>query len=550
MATSSSSTELSPVVSFCKGRQDELARARGPQNLCWQELRDLVRPATSDFYGSSNTQPNEQGRYMYDGTAPWCLEQLASGLHSHLTSPVDRFFGLGIAGMTTEEIPEDGKRWLEQCADEIYTRYNHPSSYFHPSMHEAYMDVGGLGTTCVYPHYDMARDHVIFRTYPMADIWMDEGADGVVNTVHRKIVWTKRQLLAEFPDVAEHEKIKRAQDNEKFTVMHCVYPNSDYNPQRRDRRSRKYKSVYFVCEHDILLEESGLSELRYLTPRWSKLCGEVYGRGPAHSVLPEIRMANAMRATIIKCAQKQVDPPLMVPDEGFLLPIRQVPGALNYYRNGAGEIQPLLSGGRVDIGEAEIEQSRQVIRQGFYVDWLVRSRKNERQTAQEIIDERNQMLSMMGPVIGRLQGELIGRCIEITFNDLLTAGRLPPIPASIDGAALEVVYSSPAARAQFASKGQGVQAFLTQLTQLLPVMPEATDEINNAGLFSTLADVTDVTRRVLNSPEEAAQKREKREQAQQQAQMAQLAPAVGKTAKDLAQAKQAGLDLGGMMGGM
>ena len=49
------------------------------------------------------------------------------------------------------------------------------------------------------------------------------------------------------------------------------------------------------------------------------------------TVLPDIKMANAMTRTVIVGAQKMVDPPLLAPSDGFLNPIRTTPGGINYY---------------------------------------------------------------------------------------------------------------------------------------------------------------------------------------------------------------------------
>ena len=54
-----------------------------------------------------------------------------------------------------------------------------------------------------------------------------------------------------------------------------------------------------------------------------------------------IKMLNKMSEVTIRAAQKQVDPPLLVPDDGFMLPIRTVPGGLNFYRSGTRDrIEP------------------------------------------------------------------------------------------------------------------------------------------------------------------------------------------------------------------
>jgi hypothetical protein len=253
-----------------------------------------------------------------------------------------------------------------------------------------------------------------------------------------------------------------------------------------------------------------------------------------------------MSKTLIVAAQKMVDPPLQVPDDGFLLPLRTFPGGINFRRPGAEEIVPMPTAQRIDVGIEMIEQRRESIRRGFYVDWLVRPTKKERQTAQEIMDDRNQMLSMMAPIVGRMQSELLGQMIRLSFALLARHGELPEPPASMAGAELDIVYLSPAAKAQSTVRGQGIQSYIGQVVQLLPVLPGLADSINEDGLNSELQDLTDVPRRVLLSPEETQAKRDAREKQQQMAQVADAAPKVGAAAKDLAQAQSMGMDMSGL----
>ena len=52
--------------------------------------------------------------------------------------------------------------------------------------------------------------------------------------------------------------------------------------------------------------------------------------------LSYVKILNEMEKTYLKALQKMVDPPLMVPDDGFINPVRTTPGGLNYYRTGLG----------------------------------------------------------------------------------------------------------------------------------------------------------------------------------------------------------------------
>lgn len=476
---------------------------------------------------------------MYDGTAPWAAEMLASGLHSYLSNPVDRWFTLGIAGVPLSELGHEEKLWLERVSERIYHEYSAPGSGLNPSLHEAYLDLSTFGTSAIY-HW-MDQGHLKFRSYPLSSVWIDEDSKGEVNLVQRSIKWTVEQVQQEFGFLPE--QLAKLKPEDQVVVIHEVSQNSGYQPGSRGLDKRRWNQTYICLDTRELLDESGLDWMPYLTPRWTKLCGEKYGRGPAMSVLPEIRMVNAMSRTMIIAAQKMVDPPLMVEDDGYMLPIRTTPGGVNMRRPGSMPIEALPTAQRIDVGVEMIEQRREMVRRGFYVDWIIRGQKKERQTAHEIMDERNQMLGLMAPIVGRLQEELLGRMIALSYNYLERAGMVDEAPESIAGVRLEVAYVSPAARAQSTARGNGMLAYVQQVAQLLPVLPGLADSISEDNFNAELQDQLDVPRRVLLSPEQVQGKREAREQQQQAAQMAQVGPAMAKSAKDLAQAQQAGLSI-------
>ncbi len=535
---------VDPRVKPVMERNARLRRDRSCFDPVFQELRELCRPDTNDFNASTGATPGDSRRRMFDGTAPWSAEMLASGLHSYLSNPVDRWFGVGIPGVPVNEMSHEVKLWLEQTSDIIYSHYSSPSANLNPTLHESYLDLSTFGTGVVYHWIDQETNQLRFRSYPLASVWIDESSSGDVNLVQREIKWTVEQIEEEFGK--RSPGMSRMKGEDQVTVVHEVSPNPGYMRGSRDPMKRKYRFCYVCKDTREVLDAGGLDWMPYLAPRWTKLCGEKYGRGPAMSVLPEIRMVNAMSKTLIVAAQKMVDPALMVEDDGYMLPIRTSPGSINMRRAGSEPITAMPTAQRIDVGVDMIEQRREMVRRGFYIDWIVRGQKKERQTAQEIMDDRNQMLSLMAPIVGRLQNELLGPMVRLSYNYLNRQGLLPPAPAEIDGAGLEVIYVSPAARAQSTARGQGMMAYVQQISQLMPVLPGMADSINEDGFNTELQDQMDVPRRVLESPAAIKKKRAAREQQQQMAQAAQVGPAMAKSAKDLAQAQQAGLTIPGM----
>ena len=114
------------------------------------------------------------------------------------------------------------------------------------------------------------------------------------------------------------------------------------------------------------------------------------------TALPDIKMLNKMSETTIRAAQKQVDPPLLVPDDSFILPIKTVPSGLNFYRSGTRDrIEPLNIGANNPLGLNMEEQRRGAIRSAFYVDQLIMG-QGPQMTATEVVQRTEEKDALAG----------------------------------------------------------------------------------------------------------------------------------------------------------
>jgi len=503
----------------------------------WQEIRNLVRINTTDF-NSSQTRGAQRAENIYDGTAPWSLEQFGAGLHSHLTNPASRWFNLEFQGMDAT-LDEESLMWLEEVSDLIYFEYGVPETGMNPALHECYMDLGAFGTGVLFQDYVADKQLIVFRCFPLADCFIDESADGTVDTIFRKTLMTSRQVVQKFGEKNVPEKvIKEMHTEKKWEIVHAVFPRSDRDVRKLSKTNMPFASFWFSEECKYIFSESGYHEFPYHVPRWSKLSGEMYGRSPAMTCLPDIKMINQMSKVTIKAAQKAVDPPLMVPDDGFMLPLKTAPSSLMFYQQGTDPIIPLESRGRLDIGLEMMDQRRDHIIKSFFVDWLLQQKNTTEMTATEVMDRREEKLRMMAPMIGRLEGELLSVMIRRTFGLLARANRIPEMPASLQGIPLDLSYSSPAAQAQLGGKAAAIQRFMQDLVPLAEVDPSIMDSLNLDGFARVMADIRDVSRKILRSEAEVDQVRQQRAQQEQAAQMSQMAPAMAGSIKDLAQADQ------------
>jgi len=161
------------------------------------------------------------------------------------------------------------------------------------------------------------------------------------------------------------------------------------------------------------------------------------------------------------------------------------------------------------------EQRRNAIREAFFVDQLLMS-QGPAMTATEVLQRNEEKMRLLGPVLGRLQSELLRPLISRSFALLLRNGLLPAAPEQLQGQDIDIEYVSPLAKAQkltdLQSMLRGFEVMM-QVAEIAPVM----DYLDSDKLVQYLVEVTGIPARVIRSDEEVARIRdEQAEEAERQ----------------------------------
>jgi|TARA_Y100000401_G_scaffold7644_1_gene5205 hypothetical protein len=532
---------LEDLVTRIITKQESLKSYRTPWENLWQDCGEYVNPNRGDF--STIRYRADTARYdkIYDTTAPLANENLASGLHGFLTSPSQRWFSLSTFD---DEINEEYqvKEWLNKTTNILYDRvFNIPESNFNSQAHELYLDLGSFGTAVMMVQ-DNPGSGISFRTFHLADCYIQENDSGFVDTLYRRYKRTGRQLMERFGDAVPEKIIKISQKDpyREFEVIHAVEPSETYGDPIKKPTKKAFKSCYVLLEEKTLLEEGGFDEFPYMVPRWSKVAGEIYGRSPSMTSLPDIKMVNAMMKTIIKAAQKITDPPLLVPDDGFILPVRTVPGGLNFYRSGTQDrIEPLETRGRPDIGFDLLNNRREHIKAAFHVDWMQMpdQKGSPNMTATEVVARQEEKMRLMGPMIGRLQVEFLGPLIDRVFKIMMRKKQIPQPPGILEGQEMKILYTSPLARAQKSGQLMTITRLFESMVPLFQAKPDLLDNMNTDETFRYFHHLLDAPAKILNPEEKVQEERQQRQEQQEQMMQAEQAKMESESAKNISEAQ-------------
>jgi hypothetical protein len=508
-------------------RFDRLSSQRQNWETHWQEVADYMMPRKADVT-KLRSKGDKRTELIFDSSPLQAVELLAASLHGMLTNPSTPWFSLRFKEEDME-FEDEAKEWLESATDVMYTAFNR--SNFQQEIFELYHDLITFGTAAMFIEED-EDDILKFSTRHINEMYISENDKGRIDTIFRKFKLSARAAIQKFGSTTEFEVIAKKDPYEEVEIIHAVYPRSDFDVTKQDQKNMPFESVY-MSEKGEELSVSGYREFPFVVPRYLKASHEIYGRSPAMTALPDVKMLNEMSKTTIKAAQKQVDPPLLVPDDGFLLPVRTVPGGLNFYRAGTRDrIEPLNIGANNPLGLNMEEQRRNSIRNSFYVNQLM-MQQGPQMTATEVIQRNEEKMRLLGPVLGRLQSELLKPLIDRAFNILLRKNMFRPAPEFLAGKDVEIEYVSPLAKAQKSTELQSIMRGIEIMGSLANVAP-VFDYVNFDKLVKHLLDIVGVPQKVLKPQSQVNAERQQKEQQQQQMQdmqaLQQVAEAGGKVA--------------------
>lgn len=517
---------------------DSLRAERSVWESHWQEIADFMVPRKNAI--RRDRVPGERTNiYLLDNTALQSNVLLAGFLHGLLTNPNSQFFEL-TTGVPEIDDRDEVRLWLQETSLRMLHTLN--NSNFQTEVHELYIDIGSFGTSCMSILED--SDTVVrFKTEPITDFYIEEDNKGRIIEVYKEFKWNINQIISEFgSEVIGRSnmlsKAARERRDDKFCLIHAVY-KKELDPRKQALNT--WLSQYILKEEKTELKLSGFRSFPYVVPRWTKNAGEKYGRSAGMNALPEAKTLNLMVETTIKGAQKVVDPPLMVPDDGFLGSIKTRPGSVNFFRSGTpreDRIQPIFNDARIDFGFQAVEEQRQRIREAFFVDQLRLREGTPQMTATEVEARIEQAFRFMGPVLGRQQAELLRPLIDRVFSIMEDKDMIEPAPDILKGRNLDVQYSSMIAKSQRQGEARSISRTIEQAAPFISADPSVLDNIDGDKAMRLLARINNFPQKILRDQsmvdEIRQQRAESEAQAEAQANAAQTAQNIGTAGPGLA----------------
>lgn len=537
-----------------------LKRERGSYETHWQEIADVLLPRRVRFQPTNTTNKGQKvNQNIVDSTATLAHRTLKSGMMAGLTSPARPWFRLTTADPALAE-QADVKQWLystEVRMREVFSRSN-----LYSCLPVFYGDLGGFATAAMELLED-EEDVIRLYPYPVGSYFLANSARLAVDTCIRELVMTVRQVVEEFvkqPSGAMDwsrcsSMVKEAWDQNNLDrwveIVRVVEPNPDYVSGRADRTGMRWRSCYYergapeAGKEDVLLRESGFHEFPILASRWDVTGEDVYGYGPGMDALGDIKQLQLEQRRKMQAIDKMVSPPMRGPESLRNRPRSLLPGDTTFVdaTAGTGTFEPAYVP-KPDLQHLllDMQETKQTIRRAFYEDLFLMLTMNDRReiTAREIEERHEEKLLMLGPVLERLNGELLNPLIDRTFAIMYRRGMIDEPPESIAGSDLKVEYISMLAQAQKAVGTGGIERLTQYALTVAQVDPGIMDKFDANQSLDELGQMLGTPPKLVRSDDDAAALRRQRDAQVRAQQMAAMAPDVAKAAKDASETEMGG----------
>jgi hypothetical protein len=550
---------------YSEGRLIALRTNRYSWWVHWRELADYFLSRRYKWL----ITPNQMARgapvnqHILDSSGVINARNLASGLVSGKSSPTTPWFKVRIGRLdSTQTSPVS--LWLAECERLMYLIF--AESNFYNSIAVFYFDLVIFGTASMLIYEDF--ENVINCINPcLGEYYIDIDGKYRPTIFYREFTFTVQACVMEFGYENCSAPIQQLYDDpgganltRELIIAHSIEPNDDGRAREFGFPEHfKFREAYWewggstspqggAASPPGFLRRRGFFEQPNITGRWDIVSNDPYGRSPGMDALPDQKQLQLETRRKAQAIDKMVNPPMVADVQLKNQPANLTPGGVTYVSGYAAAGKPGFSSvydTKFPIQEIteDLAEVRSRISQIFFNDVLkVASQYETRSnvTAVEWDLRKSESLVMLGPVLERIDNEVLKPTIERVFAIAQRAGILPPAPPEIQGQMMNIEFVSMLQQAQQATEMASIERLLQLAGSLVGVDPGVMDNIDIDYALDKASSLLNNDPKMIRSPEALAQIRADRQKQQQQAQQAQIAEQLSAGAKNLSQANMGG----------
>ncbi len=502
-------------------RHDLAMRKKDDFRDLYEDAYEFALPQRNlyDGYWEGKVGGSKKMARVFDSTAINSTQRFANRLQSGIFPPQRSWCRLEPG----PDIPND-RRSEAQAALDVYTEKLFATlkqSNFDIATGEFLLDLAvGTAVMIVQPGDDVSP--INFVPVPQYLVSFEEGANGQVDNVYRRMRIKGESIQQQWKDAKiDPELQKRIDDKPTDDVELIEATVFDY-------RSGKYG--YYVIHKETKTEVvyRVMPYSPWVVARYMKVAGEIYGRGPLITALPDIKTLNKTLELLLKNASLAIAGVYTAADDGVLNPntVKIIPGAIiPVARNGGpqGEaLKALPRSGDFNVSQIVINNLQMSIKRILLDESLPPDNMSAR-SATEVVERMKELSQNLGSAFGRLINEAMIPLVTKTL-EVMDARGLVDLPLRVNGLEVRITPVAPLAMAQSMDEINKVLQF-AQIAQGLG--PEGQMSLKIGETLDYVGEKLGIPARLRASPAERAQRMEDMAQMAQQAAQANPEAAAG-----------------------
>jgi hypothetical protein len=467
-----------------------------------------------DGYYEGGVAGQSKMKNVFDSTAIHATQRFANRIQSGLFPPYKKWCRLEPGTEIPAEQKPEVQVALDAYLDKLFTFIR--QSNFDLAMGEFLLDLS-VGTACMLVQAGDDVNPIRFTAIPQYLVDIEEGPYGTIDNVYRYLKVKVENIEREFPESKLNTPLKSLLES-KPTEQVELCEATIFDPEIGDYC---YHVISKKFNHELLYKR--LVSTPWVVSRYMKVAGEVHGRGPLVSAIPDIKTLNKTLELLLKNASLAIAGVYTAADDGVLNPqtIRIVPGAvIPVSRNGGPQgasLAPLPRAGDFNVSQIIINDLRMNIKKIMLDDSLPPDNMSAR-SATEIVERMKELAQNLGSAFGRLIAETMVPLVKKTLEIMDKKGYIN-LPLKVNGLEVRIVPVSPIAKAQNLEEINEIMQYY-QIAQGLG--PAGIASVKPEAIADLIADKLGITTDIRNTPEERQMIEEAgRQMAEQQMMLAQ-----------------------------
>lgn len=524
----------------------------------WRELADYFLPRRYKWI----ITPNQMARgspinqHIIDNTGTFAARNCAAGLLGGKTNPAKQWLKLSI-----NRIDSTGNNpislWLAECERLMYLVFRESNFYY--AFAQFLYDLVIFGTAALIGYEDY-EDVVCWYNPCAGEYYIDINGEFKPCILYREFTMTISAVVDEFglencsmPLQKMYKERSGSPQTREIIVAHAIEPNDD----GRDFGVPKhftFRECYWEWGGStspqsgqqmppVFLRKRGYHEQPMAIGRWDIVSNDPYGRSPAMDALGDQKQLQLETRRKAQAIDKMVNPPLVADVQLKNQPASLLPGGMTYVsgfaQTGKAAIASIYDT-KFPVAEIteDLNEVRERIKRAFFNDLFQVATQFETRsnvTAFEWDMRKSEAMLMLGPVLERIDHEVLKPIVDRQFAIMSRAGIFPPAPAEIQNKHINVEFVSMLAQAQDASQAGSIERLFQFIGTLTGVAPDVMDKANTDYAIDKYSTLLKNDPKIIRSETEVQAIRQHRLEQQQAAQQAEQAEKLAAGAKTLAE---------------